>query len=213
MLQTILLLLVQIGGVYITVKNMKGQSFPIKEFLGLLYAVGIAVPFLEEALFRSVCKQYLSGFVYSDVINAVLFGLAHAHNYILHKNIWMTLLQMITTTYLGYFLVQFDSFIHAYLVHVYYNSAMLLCSNLIVYLMNRNKPQEDKKTIGLICCSIRCPNKSVDDNTKHRVNYKYISRNKVNKDMLERMDKLDEHMNKKFSWLYKNGTAECITCE
>jgi len=213
MLQTIILVLFNIAATYFTVDNIKKTSsrssiLNIKTFLITLYAIGVALPLLEESLFRGVCKQYLSGVTckcsffalvsnpyscftcvpFSNYINGLIFGLAHAHNYFLHRSTFITIIQMISTAYLGYYLVQFDSFLYAYLVHCLYNISITTMSYAIIYFMNDWSAIQPDSSI--VCCRPEI----LDDMRKPKTDYSYIfiDRKKIPADMLERIDNFEK---------------------
>lgn len=202
MLQPIILVLFNFVGVYFTVDNIKKTSsrnsvLNTQTFLTTLYAVGIALPLLEESLFRGVCKQYLSGVPFSDYINGFIFGLVHAHNYFLHKNMFITAVQMISTAYLGYYLVQFDSFLHAYLVHCLYNISITTISYAIIYFM-KDWINHDS---SIVCCYFE----TLDDMRKPKKGHShiFIDRKKIPADMLERIDNFDRIHSKRQGKLIK----------
>jgi len=208
-MQTIILVLVNFVAIYFTVDNIKKTSawrntIDTKSFLTTLYAVGILMPLFEEALFRSVCKQYLEGVPFSDYINGLIFGLVHIHNYILHKNVYITIIQMLSTAYLGYYLVQFESFIYAYLVHCLYNISIVITSYFIVYYFYKNEWTAARLSSfnQTICyCPVTQDDMLNKENQKSK--YIFIDRKNIPLDMLERIDKLAEFKNKNFSKLNK----------
>ena len=144
-LQTYILFFFQIIGVYFGVINLEKTqgisraTFNIKTLLQIFYTGIIVMPLLEESLFRGVLKQYLSDYPYSDYVNGLIFGLVHIQNYSFHHNIFFTLLQIISASYGGYYLVQFESFLSAYLVHAYYNLVAIGGSLILYYLKHKNE--------------------------------------------------------------------------
>lgn len=198
MLQTIILLLCQAFGIYFTVKHLDTLpvklKFTLKEITNTIYIAGILMPLLEESLFRSVCKQYLTGVQYSNIINGIIFGLAHIQNYIIHKNKLICLFQVISTSYLGYYLVQYESFMNAFMVHCMYNIIIMSSSYGLYYYKHRN----DKNLDGMLSMddiinSLRYPIRSVDDGLElHWNDYKYINKNKINKELLISIEKFDD---------------------
>ena len=200
MLQTIVLFLFNIASIYFTLDNLKKNTsrralMNVKSFLTTLYIVGVAMPLLEESLFRSVCKQYLAGTPYSDYINGLIFGLVHIHNYFLHKNMYITIFQTISTAYLGYYLVQFESFLYAYLIHCLYNISISTFGYMIIYFVN--KEEWDVTAIPMIFCHPTTQDDMLKP--KSHSDYKFIKRNKIPADMLVRIDKFNEIQIKRIS--------------
>ncbi|QKF94754.1 CAAX protease [Fadolivirus algeromassiliense] len=196
MVPTLILLFFQVFGIYFTVKTLNEQkvrqTISLKDMLQIIYAYVITMPLLEESLFRSVCKQYLQDIPYSNIVNGILFGLAHIQNYAVHGSGLITIFQVISTSYLGYYVVQYESFLYAYLLHVYYNLIVVLGSYGIYYYQHI----DDKITNELPLISIndiRCPSRSVDDNARLSFNeYRYIPRDCIDNELLKSIKKFDE---------------------
>lgn len=158
----------------------------ICKLIGLFGLIG---PLMEEAIFRSVLKSYLQDIAYGNYINAILFGLSHGFNYFVHNNAYIITIQMITTSYLGFYVIQFDNFSYAFLTHGLYNTTILLIT-FMYHLYNK------KETGPYIFPSIMISMKTQDDfnlnkSCKFRSGYKFVKREKINKEMLDRIDKLD----------------------
>ena len=218
MLQTIILFIIQLVSIYVTVKYMEknggiNDSFNLYTLLKLSWFAIITMPLLEESLFRCTIKSYLIDIPYGQYITSILFGLAHMENYLIHNNINYILFQIACTTYLGYYLFQFDNFIHAYLVHAAYNAFIMYSSYLVFYLNNIYKNNDDGVLItsegnsiisGMIkpidCVPIywdfRCPDITQDDMIKCN-KFKYIKYDKMEQGNLERYNKLKNIMFKK----------------
>lgn len=216
MLDNVILFLFGFSAVFVTVYNLVATNIliNIKNTLKTLLLLGTVVPLIEEALFRSVLKNYLNGYFcvkYANYINAILFGLLHASNYVISKNILITLFQVISTTYLGYYVVQFDNFLYAYLTHAIYNTCIVVCGYVmyILYCRKMNISYLDSgmdsscfDNLDTVPLSIMYPTKARDDfyiNIKAKrgpQSCKFFMRGSINKEMLQRIDKLYE-LNKK----------------
>lgn len=199
MYQTFILILFQIIGTYITIKHMNKEKMStyinINLILQIFYVACLFMPLLEEALFRSVCKQYLMDIPYSNLINGLIFGLFHLHNYPFHADKIIIIFQVISTSYLGYYVVQFDSFLYAYLVHVLYNF-IIMASSYLIYYYPYNNTQPPKLELGIIEEHIRCPARTLDDHDQHFMDYKYIKRRHIDKKISESIRQFDQHKNK-----------------
>lgn len=209
MIQTLLLILVQIFGIYFTYTNLEKQQVKSKlskkEMLMAIYVACFIGPLLEESLFRSVCKQYLSGIPYSDIINGLIFGLAHIQNFIVHNNKYIILFQVLAGSYLGYYVVQFESFIYAFLVHALHNFVIAFGSYVLYYYKHKDDKNDVNECdlISVTPCEfniIKYPIKNIDDSTRLKFgDYKYIKRNKINKELLVSIDKFEAIKNKRFN--------------
>ena len=208
MFQTIILILVNVFGIYITVKESKkrstASSINMKTFLTTVYLMGLFIPLFEEAFFRGILKQYLADIPFNNIINGLLFGLTHIHNYVLTKSLYITAIQVLSTSYLGYYLVQLDSFMMSYFVHCLYNINIFAFSYLILYITYKldkdsGKPvwrhddfDNDDMILSSVFSSIHyCPFTQDDmlyqkNSSKNRL----ISRKRVPADIIERIDKL-----------------------
>jgi len=134
----------------------------------------------------------------------------HATNYILHKNVLITMFQVISTTYLGYYVVQYESFLCALLTHSIYNTS-IVSFGYFIYVLYYNKVDESCNTIFPL--SIVYPIKTQDDSSipkpqKYIPIHKFRPRNEINKGMLERIDKLQIIENKRWSMPYNIKSLE-----
>ncbi len=192
MLQTVLLCLINICSIFFTVYLTKSGGTPsFKNCVSTIYAVGLIMPLFEESLFRGIFKQCLSNIQYSEYINGLFFGLFHFHNYFVHNNLFITAIQMATTSYLGYYVVQFDNFIYAFVVHSLYNISIVVFSSLIVYYVFSNEKENKDSRVFM------CPRVTQDDmmminneDTFTTNKYKFIKENKIPKDVVDRIDKM-----------------------
>ncbi len=202
MIQTILLVLFQIGSIYFSINNIKRNTnlIPMLNFKNLLrelFAIGLMMPILEEALFRGVLKQYLADYTYGNIINSLLFGIAHAQN-ILVSDINIVLYQIVCASYIGYYLVELNNFGYAFLIHSGYNILCTLMTYLYFYYNKDGYDNSNSIKIGdtintrplfTSCFSIKCPNITRDDMIKcggyHKIN-------KINKEMKKRINKLSD---------------------
>jgi hypothetical protein len=133
MLQNIILFGCSLLSIYFSVSNLKKQNQYISKMsmLTSFLQVCVAAPLVEESIFRSVLKNALVNVEYNNYINAILFGLMHASNYIYNKNIYQCVFQVAITTFLGYICVIQNNFLSSYLIHMGYNSFITLFSYLI----------------------------------------------------------------------------------
>jgi len=212
MWQTLLLIIIQILSIALSVWLMKDKNpnYDKQTALLTILLICIIMPLYEEAIFRSVLKNYLVDVPYNNYINAIVFGLFHISNFIIWKNIGVSLFQVVCTSYLGYYVVQFEKFHHAWLVHCCYNFVIVFCSMVIWYYFLR-PPVELTSLLSKLQyplfhqqCFIRCHQKSRDDNsityykntddvfTKNKDSiYKHISESKINAELLESFEKFN----------------------
>lgn len=206
MLETGILVLIQTFCIYLTVKEFKKiQVTPIdhKNMINSIFLFSFVAPLLEESLFRSVVKQYLTGFKYDIYINALLFGLSHSINYLYTHNLNMLFYQMITTTYLGYYVVQFDSFMAAFLAHAYYNGVIIIASWIIHQLLYGRHNVYTENNTSLTYGKLNYKETKDDlillkkyQCTNSNKNYIQLGKNQIHKDMMERIKKLDNILSK-----------------
>lgn len=226
MWQTLLFLLFQGLGAYITVQTIKSQNLisnikntSSNELIKGLYSVGLLIPLLEEALFRYISNQLFSGFIYCDLISSILFGLAHIQNYMVNKNKLAILFQVIATSYLGYYIIQFDSFWYGFMIHAYYNIGMMMMaygyilyaykeynddnggfdfylSHPMVFVSSKTCKDDNKfKNKELINIDIdKLDYTSIYADRMHLFDFcsKQIHKDKIPKDMMERIEKLQK---------------------
>lgn len=215
-LQTAVLFLIQLGCIYYTVKyigdNCVSVHLDIGNIIKLIWIACIMTPLLEEALFRGVGRHYLQGNPYDNYIISALFGLAHIQNYFLmHKSIKHAIIQVFCCMYLGYYIFLFDNFLYGYLIHAYHNFFVGACSYAISYYKQKNKENDvielctkadDFSLVPLnldnFISNFKCPNVTRDDMIKCG-GYKYINKNKMNKEMRDRTKKLENIMFKNIS--------------
>lgn len=209
-MDTIVLFLIQIVSVYYTVKNLEISNVSppdLRKLLQLLWITVITFPLFEESLFRHTLKYYLADIPYSRYITSILFGVAHMENYLIHENMYHILFQILCTTYLGYYLFQFDNFLYAYLIHAYYNAFIILSSYAVIYWKYSNKNNKSDNTecqfnienlisYKPIYVNIKCPTITSDDMIKCD-KFKSIIYTKINKEMRERVMKLQNIMDKR----------------
>ncbi len=206
MFETAILFLFGISAIFATVYNLKklDMQVSIKDIPRTILSYGIVIPLLEESLFRSVLKQYLTELYYANYINAILFGLLHTTNYMIHKNVLLTIFQVISTTYLGYYVVQYESFLYALLTHSIYNMTIASLGYAIYILYYNRVDKSCTEFNTLFPFSITYPIKTQDDLSittpqKYIPTHNFCPRNKINKEMLQRIDKLQIIENKRYS--------------
>lgn len=192
MIETFVLILFAICSIFVSIKNANTQFFGMnlhKSILSAIFIGGIVLPLYEESIFRSVIKQYLMGFEYGNIINALIFGISHGPNYRFHSNHYITLYQIISTSYLGYYVVQFDDFHMAFIVHSLYNIFIVISVWLCVF-KNSNNVLDSGYFISY--GSNEWPQFS---NLQRRLIY--ICKSKTTKEIQEIHDKMDNIMTKK----------------
>lgn len=165
MIQTCILICIWILCGLFSVINLKKSNLVVRfnlEMILLLLSCMIIFPAYEEALFRCVLKQYLKNYEYGYYINGILFGIFHVQNYLISKDIWTLLLQIASTSYLGYYLVHFETFTQAYLVHALYNAGIILLCVFYQYYLLKNNKDDDKIYLGTSNSYYQYP-QTVDD--------------------------------------------------
>jgi len=100
----------------------------------------IYVPILEELFFRisliGILKEY--DVPHYNFISSFLFGFSHFSNMNEH-NKPIVLLQVISTTFLGYYISLFDNLLVAIFLHMFYNIISISVLNCIfLYYSNPN---------------------------------------------------------------------------
>jgi len=208
MLQTLGLILCGLIGTYVSVFQLRKTNYcwdSFKTIIQVLCVIGLFFPLTEEAIFRHTLKYYLSDLTYAYEINAILFGLIHIINYQISQSIIITGIQVITTAYLGYYVVQFDNLLYAILTHSLYN-VLITSVSFAWYFYFKEKPSKDSLDINfpLFEWDSVWHNKTTQDDINigkkftDSYNFKIMkSRSKINKEMLNRIDKLNTIQNKR----------------
>jgi membrane protease YdiL (CAAX protease family) len=147
MLQTVVLIVLHLITIGLTLRSLKrAGNFSFR--LGNLsfqtvwpafIMSGLLSPLFEEILFRVILKYFLSGMSYAYIINAILYGALHGLNYITTKDIRNVIIQSIFTTYFGYYVVQFDNFWSALLLHIFMNISITISSLIYCTYMHQNE--------------------------------------------------------------------------
>ena len=118
----------------------------IKNFILQIIVAGLLFPFVEESVFRSafpiIFKDMFDNIFYYKLTNAVLFGLVHLANYIVTRNIKETGIQVILTTFLGFYLIECDTLINAIYYHSIYNIIGVCMSTIITYIICKMYPNK-----------------------------------------------------------------------
>lgn len=116
----------------------------IKNFILQIIVAGLLFPFVEESVFRSafpiIFKDMFDNIFYYKLTNAILFGLVHLANYIVTRNIKETGIQVILTTFLGFYLIECDTLINAIYYHSIYNIIGVCMSTIIIYIRDKMYP-------------------------------------------------------------------------
>ena len=79
-------------------------------------------PLLEEVMFRDFILRNMTFLPYYMEINAVMFGLIHATNYILINDKYLVITQVIKSTIVGYHFATLNNLTMCILLHMLYNS-------------------------------------------------------------------------------------------
>jgi membrane protease YdiL (CAAX protease family) len=139
--------------------QLKRQKFD-RNYAVSLISICVIFPIYEESLFRSVIKQWLLYHPYANMINALLFGMYHSVNYLQHGKIGIVIYQVVSTIYLGHYVVRFDNILSAFMIHIVYNFSIQILSMLLV-----NFYKEPKKRVRF-GKQFYVPGYTVDDMTK-----------------------------------------------
>lgn len=199
MIQTIILIIFQILSIFFSVKSLKITNgdhlykHMYIEILQLSVSLGFVHPLVEEIVFRYLWHTYISYCIYGEIIYALLFGLTHLLNYFVYHNKYIVIYHVISTAYLGYYLVQFDEFVYAFLIHSYYNLTVTLISYYLYWYLYVNV--KNKQSIK--DCVLMYNDRTVDDSVLYkdqdfRNSWKKVSRKQFSQDMLDRIDKYDQ---------------------
>jgi len=203
LVETFVLCMCASAGCYVSILNLSNNPLPRGyKFVVILFAqYCILGPFVEEAIFRNLIKSWLGDHEFANCINAFIFGCFHIPNYLFTKDKLSTLVQMITTTYLGYYIMLFNDFFVGLAVHSAYNAVVIgvviaynkVCLNDLGYDSESYKP----------CCMhnkefVFCyPFARYDDGSfvvqkQMRVStpYKNIPKTNITQDQLDRISKL-----------------------
>lgn len=134
----------------VTSKSYDHQSNNLT--VAAFFGIAIIIPIIEESVFRCTFP-YLFGDLFDDefyfqLINAVLFGLAHIFNWFLHYNMWKTLYQVVITSVLGWYLIDQHSLKHAMIIHMLYNTLTILVVKIIL-LIKEWGLESDEKSVAL----------------------------------------------------------------
>ena len=123
--------------------NISIFDYQIADILKSMYYICLVGSLIEEFIFRILLKEYLVISSYDRIINSFLFGLWHIQNYFIHKDYGLTIIQVITTIHLGYYLYQFNDIKTCFFIHCLYNCIIATCCGLISYLTLKYKIRED----------------------------------------------------------------------
>lgn len=158
MIQTLILILFQLISIYFAVEIFKNSReimiFTTSTYL-IFFSISFITPIIEEFVFRGALKYYLRNIHYPNIVNGIIFGFAHIGNFYVHKNTFLIFFQIVSIGYLGYYVSQFDSILHACLIHIYYNFSLLFI--LCVYyhcFYRKNRFRYRQKNILLGVTSI-----------------------------------------------------------
>lgn len=197
-MELLLLFAVQILSIW---KNRVSSTYkPNRNSLIILFAMSFFTPLLEEALFRVVYKQYFGDSFLARVLNALLFGIVHSSNALFLDNKSNVAVQVLTTSYLGYYIFSFNTFPEYAGVHIFYN---LINMSAIMFLP-RGKPTPEMKPVYLDAFSdpsILIPKRTVDDMDIPHQTYFYQQKSikTISPEILKSDKKLLDKMNQRFN--------------
>ena len=117
---TFLFILSLIGCSLRTMYNIK-KYHPVEFMDTNIIVILIFLPIFEEYFFRTLMKYYYQEYNYSYILNAFLFGILHMFNSIHLNDFFLTFSHVFFATYMGYYLLQFDSFITGLMTHYLWN--------------------------------------------------------------------------------------------
>lgn len=178
--------------------NRIGNNFSPNYRLQVI-TVLVTIPLVEEIVFRDFGRKYTDNIQYGDIINSVLFGLIHLVNYFNHGDYIMVFMQVISASYLGYYLLQFDNILYSYGFHLLYNTTIMSILALLAHYKTTDEIDEideikrdDTKFDIFSNLRTRCIKKSIydDDEKLTRNDYKYIKH--INKDLKISIDSYDD---------------------
>lgn len=216
MQETIILFLIIILSTGLSVYNFKSTHLILTPhtLIKQILLLCVVLPFIEESVFRHTLRYYLEGISYSNYINAVLFGLVHATNYIIIENKLLICYQVFATIYLGYYLIQFESLTHSFLVHSLYN-IIILVSSCLIYKKFYNNMDINENFSVKYCSSILYHTHTQDDisigksnKVIHKDGNKFTPRKDINPEILKRIDQLNDIMDNKY---FKNSNFKSDT--
>ena len=95
---------------------------------------GLIYPFFEELIFRGIIVYTTSSFKYYKYLNALLFGLIHVPNIMIHGKI-IGIIQSINAIIMGYLLVDQDSIIKSFLLHSFHNIGLAIVANFYYHIL------------------------------------------------------------------------------
>lgn len=132
MLGFLILMACQLLSVYSVSIDVKARKMKLDNFWGELLSGAIFFPLAGEMIFRYLYKEYFGTSNSSLIINVILFSLVCSFNHMLHRTPKTTLIQIVTTAYLGYYLFSFDSLSDYLWTHAYYNTEIVILSYWLI---------------------------------------------------------------------------------
>jgi hypothetical protein len=191
--------------VYLLIKNVAGDLNNQRMiYLGIIICV--QAPLFEESFFRGILKPTFIDYEYNAYVNSFIFGLVHISNYLSVRDRNMMIYQFIFAAYLGYYLYQFDNIWHSMAVHLMYNTGVFLTYLFLVKYFIKSE------NIDCFCDQLKkrvyC-HKTVRDDFKISSHIKpipfksdhiCITHDKIPKDMLDRIDKLENSLNNRYQY-------------
>jgi len=162
----------------------------------LIIITSIIGPIIEECLFRYVLYDLTKNMIYYKELNAILFGLYHVQNVLIYT-CKITVIQIIATSMLGYYLINLNNFLLSIGVHVLFNLSLTL-----VFKYWFNKKFDELKPFNILQSHYIVPGKlrrtkSMSDITKIHKSDSIIISN-IRPDVLKSINKYNKKMNKKY---------------
>lgn len=119
------------------------RVFSLKELLIGLVVMGIYLPISEEAIFRCLLPIFFGHLEYFKIASAILFGLFHFSNYFIVNNLKLTIMQIIMTCYLGYYLINLENIKMAIFAHILFNSVGIIITQIVSIIIRKVKQSDD----------------------------------------------------------------------
>lgn len=113
-------------------------------YLLVFYMIALA-PVIEEVMFRDFILRNMTFLPYYMEINALMFGLIHATNYIIINEPYMITTQVIKSGIVGYHFATLNNLTMCILLHMLYNSLSVIFYFVYQSLFrDNNKNNKDK---------------------------------------------------------------------
>ena len=128
MYHELVLVFFQLCGIPLNIYYKTNSIETLKTYISTLYIVCIAVPIIEEILFRyafyHLLEKYMSDSFYINIANGIVFGLIHIPNIFVieFKSKIISSVHIFSNVYLGYYLATIhDDLLLCIIIHIIYN--------------------------------------------------------------------------------------------